>query len=230
MKNLVVIGNGRVTAHYKKILKRFFDASEYKIDALIELDEQKLADRFFSKCRRFNRLDEFLKTDTSQIKYGLICTPSGTHYEITKSLLLAGIVPIVEKPPTLTLDQLDSLKKIELLTGLKSAYIFQNRFNPAVVEAKRLLDSGYLGKLITVSVVLRWCRFNEYFQDEWHGTWENDGGVSAQQGIHHLDALQYLAGEVDQVMSYSATLINKLEAEDTWKLRYLFFFFKNGSR
>ena len=42
-----------------------------------------------------------------------------------------------------------------------------------------------------------------------------DGGVISQQTIHHLDALQWICGEVDEVCSSSGKMLNKLEAEDT---------------
>ena len=42
-----------------------------------------------------------------------------------------------------------------------------------------------------------------------------DGGVVSQQAIHHLDAIQWLSGGVNRVVSHSSNQINKLEAEDT---------------
>jgi predicted dehydrogenase len=42
-----------------------------------------------------------------------------------------------------------------------------------------------------------------------------DGGVLAQQAIHHLDALQWLGGPIDSVCAAGAAVLNRLEAEDT---------------
>jgi UDP-N-acetyl-2-amino-2-deoxyglucuronate dehydrogenase len=41
-----------------------------------------------------------------------------------------------------------------------------------------------------------------------------DGGALMNQSIHHIDALQWLMGEVDNVFAYTATLAHKMEAED----------------
>ena len=60
-----------------------------------------------------------------------------------------------------------------------------------------------------------WCRYQDYYQDGWHGTWKNDGGVINQQAIHHLDALNWLLGPVESVIAHKANILNKLEAEDT---------------
>ena len=56
----------------------------------------------------------------------------------------------------------------------------------------------------SVSVRLRWCRFQDYYNDGWHGTWSQDGGVTNQQAIHHVDALTWICGEVESVCAISA--------------------------
>ena len=74
---------------------------------------------------------------------------------------------------------------------------------------------GCLGRIVSTSVVLRWCRDDAYYADAWHGRWALDGGVLAQQGIHHLDAVRYLNGPIASVAGTYDQRINKLEAEDT---------------
>ena len=68
---------------------------------------------------------------------------------------------------------------------------------------------------MSVSLSLRWCRLQEYYDDGWHGTWAQDGGVTNQQAIHHVDAWTWICGEVNSVSAISATRANKLQAEDT---------------
>ena len=55
----------------------------------------------------------------------------------------------------------------------------------------------------------------DYYDDGWHGTWSQDGGVTNQQAIHHVDALTWICGPVKSVSALSARRANKLEAEDT---------------
>jgi len=63
-------------------------------------------------------------------------------------------------------------------------------------------------------------------RDGWHGTRSMDGGALMNQCIHHIDALQWLMGDVIEVFSYTSTLAHKMEMEDvgiaTWR-------FKSGS-
>ena len=85
----------------------------------------------------------------------------------------------------------------------------------ALKKAKEILDNKLLGNINMISARVRWCREQEYYEDGWHGTWKMDGGVVSQQAIHHLDAIQWLSGGVNRVVSHSSNQINKLEAEDT---------------
>ena len=68
--------------------------------------------------------------------------------------------------------------------------------------------------MVSVSVRLRWCRFQDYYNDGCteHG---HKMSVTNQQAIHHVDALTWICGEVGSVCAISAKRENKLQAEDT---------------
>jgi len=92
----------------------------------------------------------------------------------------------------------------------------QNRYNPAVVAARRALERGRFGKMVMGTVRVRWKRDQAYYaQDPWRGTWELDGGVIAQQASHHLDLLQWFMGPISQVQCRAATRLMDIEVEDT---------------
>ena len=47
---------------------------------------------------------------------------------------------------------------------------------------------------------LRWCRPNRYYKlSKWRGTFSQDGGALSNQGMHLLDLLSYLTGEVSEI-------------------------------
>jgi predicted dehydrogenase len=107
---------------------------------------------------------------------------------------------------------LDSLaKKKKLMLGV----VFQNRFNPSIQIVKKYLDKKKFGRIVNFSVSLIWCRYQSYYNDSWHGTWRNDGGVTNQQAIHHIDILNWLLGPIKFVSAIMTKRANKLEAEDT---------------
>jgi predicted dehydrogenase len=145
----------------------------------------------------------------------LILTPSGFHYYHVKKSLENNINVLVEKPIAMRPNQIENLIKLAKKNKLLFNVAFQNRLNPTIVYIKKLLLKKALGKIVSSSVRLRWCRYQDYYNDDWHGTWFLDGGVLNQQAIHHIDALNYLLGPIESVSSFSTNRINKLQAEDT---------------
>ena len=67
-----------------------------------------------------------------------------------------------------------------------------------------------------VNVRVRWCRPDRYYNlAAWRGTFSQDGGALTNQGIHHVDLIRYLFGEVDSVSATMKTLGSKIEVEDS---------------
>lgn len=143
-----------------------------------------------------------------------ICTPSGMHAQMTIEALQAGKHVIVEKPMALNLHDADQMIATAKATGKKLCVVLQNRYNPPMLDLRRVVDEHRLGKLLLGNATVRWYRPQEYYEDGWHGTWAMDGGALMNQSIHHIDALQWLMGEVASVFAYTATLAHKMQAED----------------
>jgi len=62
---------------------------------------------------------------------------------------------------------------------------------------------------------LRWCRPQRYYDmAPWRGTFSHDGGALTNQGIHHIDLLRYLGGEIEKVNCTMRTLGADIEVED----------------
>jgi predicted dehydrogenase len=145
----------------------------------------------------------------------LILTPSGLHYQHTKIAFQHGCHVLVEKPITMLPDQAIELKIMAKSKGLMYGTAFQNRLNPAIIALEKAIKENRFGKIITTTIRLRWCRYQDYYEDEWHGTWAQDGGVINQQAIHHVDAINWLLGPIESVNATITNRLNDLEAEDT---------------
>ena len=144
-----------------------------------------------------------------------ILTESGRHAEHAALALEAGKHVIVEKPPAIFMREVSECERMAAERRLMYAVILQNRFNPAMRALKAAYAAGRFGRPVLATVRLRWCRFQEYYDDGWHGTWKLDGGVISQQAIHHLDAIQWVCGPVAEAVCAQANALNRLEAEDT---------------
>jgi predicted dehydrogenase len=94
---------------------------------------------------------------------------------------------------------------------------FQDRVAPDVQRLKSVIDSGTLGSPILMSASVRWYRPPEYYEaSRWRGTKALDGGGALiNQGIHTVDLLLWLCGDVSKVWSRAITALHHIEVEDT---------------
>ncbi len=210
---IALVGCGRVAEHYIKILRKLKKV-DFRVVAVCDVKKNRALD--FSKKLGakpyFNLKDMLKEIDVDLI---LILTPSGLHYEHSNLALDYKFNVLVEKPISLLVSDAKKLLKKAKKNKLFLFVAFQNRYNKAVVFLKKAIQKKQFGKIVSISVVLRWCRFQNYYSDEWHGTWKLDGGVVNQQAIHHVDALTYIFGPVKKISSFTSKRLNKLEAEDT---------------
>lgn len=199
--------------HYRRILDSGV-VSGWKLEGFCDLAADRAAEfaHHFS-ARDFTDYETMLDECRSDLV--LILTPSGLHYDHTRIALERGSHVLVEKPITMLPSQAHELDMLARAKGLMYGVAFQNRLNPAVRCLRQSLAQGRFGKIVTATIRLRWCRYQNYYEDGWHGTWAQDGGVINQQAIHHVDAVNWLLGPVDAVCAATGNRLNRLEAEDT---------------
>ncbi|MDD6074676.1 MAG: Gfo/Idh/MocA family oxidoreductase [Clostridium sp.] len=157
-----------------------------------------------------------------------ICTPSGNHAEQILAALDAGKHVIVEKPMCLSLEDADKIIEKADQTGLTVCVISQSRFSDAAREIKRAIDAGAFGKMVSASLMMRYYRSQEYYEQAgWRGTITGDGGgILMNQGIHGIDLLCYLMGQPADACGYAKTQLRSIEVEDTAAAAVLF---ENGA-
>jgi predicted dehydrogenase len=145
-----------------------------------------------------------------------ILTPSGDHAERIIEVVQYRKHLVVEKPLALRLDDADRVIRTCDEAGVRLFVVKQNRFNRPIQALRKAIERGRFGKLVLGTVRVRWCRPSSYYQSTpWRGTWAWDGGVLTNQASHHLDALEWMMGEVESVMAMTATQLAPIETEDT---------------
>ena len=123
----------------------------------------------------------------------VVLTESGSHASVTIELAPYGKHIVVEKPMALRLDDADDMIEACDAYGVKLFVVKQNRFNVPVVALREALEQERFGKLFMGTVRVRWCRPQSYYdQDDWRGTWAQDGGVLTNQASHHIDLLEWM--------------------------------------
>ena len=145
-----------------------------------------------------------------------ICTPSGLHAQQGVAAARAGKHVLVEKPMALTIEDADAMIEGCRQSGVLLAVALQRRTDPAFIAVRDAIARGELGRLTLGSVVVPYLRPQSYYESAaWRGTWELDGGGALMnQGIHLVDLLLWLMGDVDDVQARAATLAHDIPVED----------------
>lgn len=206
-----IIGCGRIAPrHAESILALAGQAKLVAVADVIESRARHLAQRYSADAETdYRRLLERKDVDIVNI-----CTPSGLHAQIGIEAAQAGKHVIVEKPIALSLEDADALIRACAEAKVTLTVVLQNRYNPPMQDLKHLVESGKLGRLLLGNATVRWYRPQSYYEDGWHGTRAMDGGALMNQSIHHIDALQWIMGDVERAFAYGATLAHKMECED----------------
>ena len=147
----------------------------------------------------------------------IIGSPSGLHAAQGIAAARLGLHVLTEKPIEISTERADALIAAAKQSKVHLGVIFQDRTKPHFRQLKSWLDAGLLGKILFVDARVKWYRPPEYYANSrWRGTLALDGGGALiNQGVHTLDLLLWLLGDVARVQARTAALLHEIEAEDT---------------
>jgi len=147
----------------------------------------------------------------------IIGSPSGLHAAQGIAAARHGLHVLTEKPMEISTTRADALIEAAKQSNVHLGVIFQDRMKPHIRQLKNWVDQGLLGKPLFVDARVKWYRPPEYYANSrWRGTLALDGGGALiNQGVHTLDLLLWLLGDVVRVQAHTATVLHKIEAEDT---------------
>lgn len=162
--------------------------------------------------------DDYLKMMKEEsIDVVSVCVPSGQHAEVTIAAAEAGIHILCEKPLDITAESMSKMIEACRSANVKLGCVYQRRTLPQAVHAREAIQSGKLGKMVLGDAYLKYYRSPEYYRSAgWRGTWALDGGGALMnQGVHGVDLITWIMGDVDSVFAYAAPLVRDIEVEDT---------------
>lgn len=216
MLGVALLGCGRIAVRHAQLLSSG-EIAGAKLVCVCDIDKSR-AESFGKKHNvpYFADLDSMMKECGDKIDIVSILTPSGCHAQNTLEVAPYKKHIIVEKPMALTLEDADKMIESCDKFGIRLFVVKQNRYNLPVQKLREALEAGRFGKIVMGSVRVRWCRDNAYYkQDSWRGTWAQDGGVFTNQASHHIDLLEWMLGDVENVFAKSRTALSDIETEDT---------------
>ena len=225
MLRFALVGCGRIAKRHSELLGHSqIEGASLAAVCDIKLDRaQAIGEKF--DVPFYADMDEMMRAE--QIDVVVVLTESGMHAQNVINLAKYGKDILVEKPMAMTLDDADAMIAECDKFDCRLFVIKQNRFNAPVVKLREAMEQGRFGRLVMGTVRVRWCRPQAYYdQDDWRGTWAQDGGVLTNQASHHVDLLEWMMGDVESVFAKSTTALVDIEAEDTAVVTLKF---KNGA-
>jgi UDP-N-acetyl-2-amino-2-deoxyglucuronate dehydrogenase len=205
-----IIGCGRIAPRHAQSFQQVASSKLVAVADIIPSRAHHLAQEYGAEAHT----DYAELLDRDDIDAVSVCVPSGLHAQVAIDAMQAGKHVLVEKPIAITLADADRMIETSKRCGRTLGVVLQNRYNHPMQTLRRAIDEGKLGRLYLGNACVRWYRPQSYYEDGWHGTWAMDGGALMNQSIHHIDALQWLMGPVQEVTAYTATLAHTMEAED----------------
>jgi len=132
----------------------------------------------------------------------LVASPSSLHAAQSCSALERRRPVLVEKPLATTITDAEQVVAAAARAGVVAAVAMNLRFHPGVVELKRLIDKGALGRILSAQASfgydLRLWRPHDDYRLSYSARAELGGGVLLD-AIHELDYLLWLLGPVASV-------------------------------
>jgi len=220
-----LLGAGLVAPFHAKSI---VNSQKCDLIAVADLDRDratKIGEEF--NCEVYRELDDLIKDDRIHIIN--VLTPNHLHKEAVVKIARAKKHVLVEKPPAMSLKDIDEMIEICEQEGVKLGVVLQCRIRPAVQAVKKAIDTGRFGKILQADAYMKWYRSIEYYHsDPWRSQRSSGAGVTIQHAFHYFDLLLYLNGPISDVHARMSNLAHQdVELEDTIMA---FFNYENGAR
>lgn len=209
-----VIGCGDVVEY--KSGPALQQAAGSELVAVMRRDRAKAADfaRRHGVPRWYDDADKLLADPDVNAVY--IATPPDSHAELTLRVARAGKRVLVEKPMARTVAECEAMIAGCRDAGVPLHVAYYRRFYPRFQRAKRLIDDGALGRLVSVTLQMAKptpARLSA--EIPWRLRPEiSGGGLFVDTGSHRLDMIHFLVGDMTDVRGFASHLGQRAPAED----------------
>lgn len=184
-RRIAVIGVGGWGKNHARVLHEMG-----VLGAICDEDEVRARElaRIYESTPYFS-LDQLLENELD-LDGCMICTPTKTHFTMAQKIMEKGVHVFVEKPLAFSSRECEQMieiakrKKVILTAG----YI--ERFNPAIQDVKRLIDSHKYGDLLMM----------EFHRENRMPLHIRDVGIIYDTSVHDIDTAMYLFNSTPHVV------------------------------
>ncbi|MDQ0973682.1 UDP-N-acetylglucosamine 3-dehydrogenase [Neobacillus niacini] len=204
---VAVIGCGSIAQH--RHLPEYKSNKNVEIVAVCDINEERalaVAEKYDVKA--YTNYQELLSSGS--VDAVSVCTPNYLHAPISIAALNAGLHVLCEKPMATSKQEAEEMIAAANESGKKLMIGHNQRFVPSHQKARKLIESGEIGKIYS---------FRTSFGHGGPEGWSVDGkeswffqkekafvGAMGDLGVHKTDLLRYVLGEeITEVGSFVET-------------------------
>lgn len=144
---VAVIGVGSMGKNHARV---FAELDECNLVAICDIDEaqaKKIAEKL--DCHAYTNYKEMFSKENLDLVS--IAVPTSLHREVALDAIDTGLHLIVEKPISDSIEHAKEIVNKAKEKGLTLSVGHIERFNPAVIKLKEIIDNGKLGEIVNIS-------------------------------------------------------------------------------
>ena len=141
-------------------------------------------------------------TENPDVDIVHICTPNNVHKDQLLSAMRHNKYIYCDKPLVVDVEEAKEIRRaLRDYRGI-AQMTFQNRFFPATIRAKQLMEEEFVGQVLEFrAAYLHSGSADPSAPLKWKLSAQSGGGVIADLGSHILDLMHYLLGDLEAVMA-----------------------------
>lgn len=206
MMRVGVIGTGAMGQHHVRIYSEMEGVELVGISDVDRYRVEEMAEKYATKAYTDHK--ELLKQGLDAVS---IVVPTTLHKDVALDAINADTNVLVEKPIADTLENADVMIEAADKAGIILMVGQIERFNPATTKMKEIIDSGLLGKIVSISTK-RVGPYNPRIRDV---------GIILDLGVHDIDAIAYMYGtDASEVYAIAGNDIHSKEDHASIMLRF----------
>src|SRR5262245_50756835 len=140
MTRVAVIGAGSMGRNHTRVYREIPDAELVGV-----VDENRGSAEEIARLNNTQPYDDLSRLlDEAKPEAVTVAVPTQVHYEVVKQALEGGCHILVEKPIAATVEEAQDLMQLAKNVGKVLMVGHIERFNPAIIELKKRLETGQL--------------------------------------------------------------------------------------
>lgn len=144
----------------------------------------------------------------------VIASPNRLHVPMALDCIERRIPVLVEKPIADSLPEALSIDRAARKAGVPVLVGHHRRHNPLMRRAREFISAGGLGTLVAAAAFSLRRKHDAYYDVAWKR--EPGGGPVLINGIHEIDNLRVLCGEITSLQAATANVARGYPVEDTF--------------